>query len=105
MAKAKPTKSPALNSNPYMPQAVPQQQEIIPQGKQAQEAPQTEQKKEYRFNLKLPIECKDYLQEMAWRKTVEEHKPVTITEYLTRIILADMDAHPEWKDTFDTLNR
>lgn len=99
MAKAKPTKSPALNSNPYMPQAVPQQQEIIPQGQQAQEAPQTEQKKEYRFNLKLPIECKDYLQEMAWRNRT------TITDYLTRIILADKDAHPEWKDTFDTLNR
>lgn len=98
MAKAKPTKSPALNSNPYMPQDVPQQ-EILPQGEQTPEASQTEQKKEYRFNLKLPIECKDYLQEMAWRNRM------SITEYLTNLVLADKDAHPEWKDTFDALNR
>lgn len=59
----------------------------------------------YRFNAKLPIECKDYLQEMAWRATVREHRNVTITEYLTRVIRADMDAHPEWKETVDALNR
>lgn len=82
-------------SNPYTAQP---QQEIIPQGSTAPEAPK-EEKKEYRFNLKLPIECKDYLQEMAWRNRT------TITEYLTRIILADKDAHPEWKDTIDILNK
>lgn len=52
----------------------------------------------YRFNAKLPIECKDYLQEMAWRNRT------TITEYLARIIMADMAAHPEWKETVDVLN-
>ena len=59
-----------------------------------------ETKKEfYRFNAKFPIQYKDYLQEMAWRNRC------TITEYLIRIVQADMDAHPEWKDTIDILNR
>lgn len=53
----------------------------------------------YRFNAKLPIEQRDYLQEMAWRNRT------TITEYLTRLIAADMQAHPEWKETIDILNR
>ena len=53
----------------------------------------------YRFNLKLPIECKDFLQEMAWRNRT------TITEYLTRLVRADMDAHPEWTETVDSLNK
>ena len=53
----------------------------------------------YRFNAKLPIECKAYLQEMAWRNRT------TITEYLTRLILADMEAHPNWRDTLDALNK
>lgn len=53
----------------------------------------------YRFNAKLPMECKDYLQEMAWRNRT------TITEYLTRLIQEDMKAHPEWKDTIDILNK
>lgn len=53
----------------------------------------------YRFNAKMPMECKDYLQEMAWRNRI------TITEYITRLILADMDAHPEWRDTLDMLNK
>lgn len=53
----------------------------------------------YRFNAKLPMECKDYLQEMAWRNRT------TITEYLTRLITADMEAHPDWRDTLDILNK
>ena len=68
-------------------------------------APEQPAKTEYyRFNAKMPIECKDYLQEMAWRATVKEHRNVTITEYLTRIVRADMEAHPEWKETLDILN-
>ena len=59
---------------------------------------QEQEKAFYRFNAKLPAECKDFLQEMAWRSRC------TITEYLTRIVRADMEAHPEWKDTIDTLN-
>lgn len=53
----------------------------------------------YRFNAKLPMECKDYLQEMAWRNRT------TITDYLTRLILADMEAHPNWRDALDALNK
>ena len=53
----------------------------------------------YRFNLKLPIECKDFLQEMAWRNRT------TITGYLVRLVRADMDAHPEWTETVDSLNK
>ena len=53
----------------------------------------------YRFSAKMPIEYKDYLQEMAWRQRT------TITDYLNRIIAADMEAHPEWKETIDILNK
>lgn len=63
------------------------------------QAPVSDKTEYYRFNLKLPMECKDYLQEMAWRNRT------TITEYLARLIQADMDAHPEWKDTIDILNK
>lgn len=56
-------------------------------------------KEYYRFNLKLPMECKDYLQEMAWRNRT------TITEYLTDLVESDIKAHPNWKDTLDILNK
>ena len=65
---------------------------------QAQPEPATKTEY-YRFNAKLPMECKDYLQEMAWRNRT------TITEYLTRLILADMEAHPDWRETLDILNK
>ena len=65
-----------------------------------EEQPEPEVKQEfYRFSLKLPIECKDYLQEMAWRNRI------SITEYMTRIVTADMEAHPEWTETIDILNK
>ena len=53
----------------------------------------------YRFNLKLPIECKDFLQEMAWRNRT------SLTGYLVRLVRADMDAHPEWTETIDNPNK
>ena len=78
------------------PQADPYKEMIQPQ----EETPQQEGPKQYyRFNAKLPIECKDYLQEMAWRNRI------TITEYLANMIRADMEAHPEWRDSLDILNR
>lgn len=63
------------------------------------EAPAAEKTEYYRFNAKLPMKCKDYLQEIAWRNRT------TITEYLTRIIMADMEAHPGWEETIDILNK
>ena len=53
----------------------------------------------YRFNAKMPMECKEYLQEIAWRNRT------TITDYLVRLIRADMAAHPDWRDTLDILNK
>ena len=67
--------------------------------------PADEQLPPYRFNAKMPGIYGKYLQEMAWRKTVEEHKQVTVTEYINRLIKADMDAHPEWTETLDVLNK
>lgn len=52
----------------------------------------------YRFNAKLPIECKAYLQEMAWRNRTD------MNAYLSRIVLEDMERHPEWTQTVDILN-
>lgn len=62
-------------------------------------APAPTRKATYRFNANIPMEAKDYLQEMAWRNRT------SITDYLNRIILKDMEAHPEWKDTIDILNK
>jgi len=58
----------------------------------------------YRFSLKLPIECKTYLQETAWRKSFEEHRNVTITDYITQLVMADMEQHPEIMEGLDELN-
>lgn len=59
-----------------------------------------EPKKEfYRFNAKFPIEYKAFLQEMAWRNRLP------INDYLVKIIGEYMEAHPEWKETIDILNR
>lgn len=71
---------------------------------QPAEPQKTDKKDEYRFNAKMPAICGTFLQEMAWRKSLEEHKRVTITEYLIRLVTADMEAHPEWKETVDVLN-
>lgn len=53
----------------------------------------------YRFNAKFPIEYKAFLQEMAWRNRLP------INDYLVKIIGEYMDAHPEWKETIDILNK
>ena len=71
---------------------------------QAPAEPAKEAAKEFRFNAKFPAEFKVYLQEMAWRKSLEEHKTVSVTEYITRLIRADMEAHPQWTATLDELN-
>lgn len=44
--------------------------------------------KYYRFNLKLPAWCKDYLAEIAWMKRT------SITEYLTSLVEADAAKNP-----------
>lgn len=66
--------------------------------KQSQAPADQEEPKYYRFNLKLPEECRAYLQEMAWRERT------TITNYLADMVLADMAAHPDWKKNLDELN-
>jgi hypothetical protein len=58
----------------------------------------------YRFNLKMPIECKTYLQEMVWRQSVELHRTVTITDYIAQLVLEDMEKHPEIMESIDELN-
>ena len=70
---------------------------VIQSTEQVQQEPQKQEF--YRFNAKMPIEYKDYLQEMAWRQRT------TVTEYLNRLIAADMEAHPEWRDSLDILNK
>ena len=65
----------------------------------AEPAQQPEQKDDfYRFSAKFPGICKDYLQEMAWRKRT------TITDYVAQLVLDDMEKHPEWTETIDVLN-
>ena len=52
----------------------------------------------YRFNMRIPVEYQEYLAEIAWRNRT------TITAYLTELVKADMEAHPEWRDSLDILN-
>ena len=44
----------------------------------------------YRFNLKMPVEYKDYLQSAAY-KASSPTKTITITEYICNLIAADME--------------
>ena len=44
----------------------------------------------YRFNLKMPLEYKDYLQAAAYRAS-SPTKTVTITEYICELVRADME--------------
>ena len=52
-----------------------------------QKAPKPEY---YRFNLKMPLEYKEYLQAAAYRASSPE-KTVTITEYICELVRADME--------------
>lgn len=82
----------APKSNPYG---------TVIQSAPAEETPKTPDGKEecYRFSLKTPLECKEYLQEMAWQKRI------SITEYISRLILEDMKQHPDWRKYLDELNK
>lgn len=88
----------APKSNPYG--RVRPKRDQAPAAPQADQAPKDqEQPKWYHFNMKLPEECRAYLQEMAWRNRT------TITQYLQDMVMADMAAHPDWRDGLDELNK
>ena len=55
-----------------------------------QSAPKAPKPEYYRFNLKMPIEYKEYLQAAAYRASSPE-KTITITEYLCELVRADME--------------
>lgn len=59
----------------------------------------------YRFSLKMPAKCKLYLQERVWRKSLEDHKATSITDYISALVLADMEKHPEVMEGLDELNK
>ena len=44
----------------------------------------------YRFNLKMPLEYKEYLQAAAYRAS-NPTKTVTITEYICELVKADIE--------------
>ena len=52
--------------------------------------PKAPQPEYYRFNLKMPLEYKDYLQAAAYRAS-SPTKTVTITEYICELVRADME--------------
>lgn len=47
------------------------------------------QKKRYRLNLSLPIDCKNHLQEAAFRESTPT-KRISVTGYLINLIREDM---------------
>ena len=55
-----------------------------------QSTPKAPKPEYYRFNLKMPLEYKDYLQAAAYRASSPE-KTVTITEYICELVRADME--------------
>ena len=55
-----------------------------------QSTPKAPKPEYYRFNLKMPLEYKDYLQAAAYRASSPE-KTITITEYLCELVRADME--------------
>lgn len=55
-----------------------------------QSTPKAPKLEYYRFNLKMPLEYKDYLQAAAYRAS-SPTKTVTITEYICELVRADME--------------
>ena len=59
-----------------------------------QRTPKAPKPEYYRFNLKMPLEYKDYLQAAAYRAS-SPTKTVTITEYICELVRADMERHKD----------
>ena len=59
-----------------------------------QRTPKAPKPEYYRFNLKMPLEYKEYLQAAAYRASSPE-KTVTITEYICELVRADMEKNAE----------
>ena len=59
-----------------------------------QRTPKAPKPEYYRFNLKMPLEYKEYLQAAAYRASSPE-KTITITEYLCELVRADMEKNAE----------
>ena len=55
-----------------------------------QTTPKAPKPEYYRFNLKMPLEYKEYLQAAAYRAS-SPTKTVTITEYICELVRADME--------------
>ena len=55
-----------------------------------QDTPKAAKPEYYRFNLKMPLEYKDYLQAAAYRASSPK-KIITITEYICELVRADME--------------
>ena len=55
-----------------------------------QRTPKAPKPEYYRFNLKMPLEYKEYLQAAAYRASSPE-KTVTITEYICERVRADTE--------------
>ena len=59
-----------------------------------QHTPKAPKPEYYRFNLKMPLEYKEYLQAAAYRAS-SPTKTVTITEYICELVRADMEKNAE----------
>ena len=59
-----------------------------------QDTPKAAKPEYYRFNLKMPLEYKDYLQAAAYSAS-SPTKTVTITEYICELVRADMEKNAE----------
>lgn len=59
-----------------------------------QHTPKAPKPEYYRFNLKMPLEYKEYLQAAAYRASSPK-KIITITEYICELVRADMEKNAE----------
>lgn len=58
-----------------------------------------ENKKPTTITVKIPEECKTYLNEIVWQNRT------TLTAYITKLIEEDMEKHPDWKKSLDALSK
>ena len=56
-----------------------------------QDTPKTAKPEYYRFNLKMPLEYKEYLTVAAAKASIEQRRNISLTQYLCELVRADME--------------
>ena len=60
-----------------------------------QDTPKATKPEYYRFNLKMPLEYKEYLTVAAAKASIEQRRNISLTQYLCGLVTADMEKNAE----------